>query len=202
MKRGTCRAIVVVLTWWGLMASGCSTASDLKPESLRSPQSARVIVEFLDPTLAQEGWSASQVYMAVAHALREAGLDVLTAEDGMAQPNTPYLAITVRLGKTELGLYRYTLSAGFVQEATQNPVLESMATVESIGELGTIGAEESQDIHAALNAIISRFVKTRLAAMPIDTRKELLRPSAGFSGPPDWTSRSRGRGPSAVGRHR
>lgn len=202
MKRGTCRAIVVVLTWWGLMASGCSTASDLKPESLRSPQSARVIVEFLDPTLAQEGWSASQVYMAVAHALREAGLDVLTAEDGMAQPNTPYLTITVRLGKTELGLYRYTLSAGFVQEATQNPVFESMATVESIGELGTIGAEESQDIHAALNAIVSRFVKTRLAAMPIGTRKELLWPSAGFSRPPDWTSRSRGWGPSAVGRHR
>jgi hypothetical protein len=143
MKGSTCRAIVVVLTWWGLMASGGSTASDLKPESLSSLQSARVIVEFLDPILVQEGWTASQVHMDVARALREAGFDVLSGEDGLAQPNIPSVAITVRLGKTELWLYRYSLSAVFVQEAMPNPVLDSMATVESIGELGTIGAEES-----------------------------------------------------------
>ena len=202
MKSSTCRAIVVVLTWWGLMTAGCSTASELKPESLSSSQSARVIVEFLDPTLAQEGWTASQVHMDVAHVLREAGFDVLTAEEGLAQPNTPYLAITLRLGKTELGLYRYTLSAGLVQEATQTPVLESIATVASIGELGTMGAEESRDSQAALNAIIRRFVKTRLVVLPIDRRKEPLWPSAGLSGSPDWTSRPRGRGSSVVGRHR
>jgi hypothetical protein len=202
MKGRTCRAIVVVLTWWGLMASGGSTASDLKPESLSSLQSARVIVESLDPILVQEGWTASRVHMDVARALREAGFDVLSGEDGLAQPNIPSVAITVRLGKTALGLYRYSLSAGFVQEAMPNPVLDSMRTVESIGELGTMGAEESQDIQAALNTIISRFVKTQVAAVPISRKKELHRPSADFSGSPGWASRSKGQGSSAVGRHR
>jgi hypothetical protein len=202
MKGSTCRAIVVVLTWWGLMASGCSTASDLQPDSLSGRPSARVIVEFLDPVLVREGWTASQVHMDVARALREAGFDVLSVEDGLAEPNIPYVAITVRLGKTELGLYRYTLSAGFVQEAMPTPVLDSMATVESIGELGTIGAEESRDVQAALNAIVSRFVKIQLVAMSTGRRKELHWPSAGFSGSPGWTSRSKGQGPSASGRHR
>jgi hypothetical protein len=202
MKGGTCRAMVVGLAWWGLMVSGCSIASDLKAPSLSSPQRARVIVEFLDPTLAQEGWTASQIHMGVTRALREAGFDVLTAGGGLAQPNTPYLAITVRLGKTELGLYHYTLSAGFVQEAMQNLVFESIAMVESVGELGTIRAEESGDIQGALHAIVSRFVKTQLTAMPIGRRKELHWPSAGVSGSPDWTSKSRGRGVSAVGRRR
>jgi hypothetical protein len=151
--------------------------------------------------LVREGWTASQVHTEVARALREAGFDVLSAEDGLAQPNTPYVAITMRLGRTELGLYRYALSAGFVQEAMPNLVLDSLAMVASIGELGTIRAEEPQDTQAALNAIVSRFVKTQLAAMPI-RRKELHWPSAGVSGSPGWTSRSKGQGPSAVGRHR
>ena len=52
------------------MVCGCSTANALGAESLSSLQSARVIVECLDHTPTQEGWTASQVHMEEACALR------------------------------------------------------------------------------------------------------------------------------------
>ena len=133
-------------------------------QSLSGVKGLEVVIGTLSPDAVEDGLSQELLYADVARSLGAAGVSVLTREERLRTPGTPWLYVSVGTVKTKLGAYVYSVSVALFQEA----VLKSNGLTTSVQtwERGSFGMTRSQDltrIPEAVGQLLAVFIKDYLA---------------------------------------
>ena len=170
---GKALAAIAIMLWsCGAVLPGCSTPRPLQREMLHSLHGVRVLIEYIDPAIEQEGWSKRRLQTGVERAFSKAGLPTLSAEALSTPSHVPYLEVTVSLKKTELELYSYSFSSRLVQETTQMPALRSMAATSYVGQVGTFEPQPVETLDNAIGALVETFVRLHWTVKPSRNRAQ------------------------------
>src|SRR5262249_45458347 len=115
--------ILGMVLWCVSMGGATGWAQlDMKRGSLRGLKGIGVVVEALQPGTENDGLTQSQLRTDVELALRQAGIRVLSQEESLAEPGSPYLYINLNTIKSEVlsvfSSYLFSLQLSLRQDAT------------------------------------------------------------------------------------
>jgi hypothetical protein len=172
MKRKRLLASITLLCLWGMASPEGFAQTDMKRGSLRGLKGLGVVVEELQPEAERDGLTKSQLRTDVELKLRQAGLRVLSPEESLKEPGSPYLYVNLNTAKSEVlyafATYAYALQVALKQEVTltRDPDIRGSATTWDTGVLGTVGAANLPDLRKTLSDVLDRFINDYLAANP------------------------------------
>ncbi len=161
-------AIVICLPISALYAA---LGGDDPPEinTLRGLEGVHVLVEKMQPDAERDGLISEGIQMDVELKLRKAGIRVLTFEERVSAPGSPYLYINVNaaLNKT-IQLYSFTINVQLKQDVylARNPAIATKATTWSIEGTGGVGQQRLRDIREQIADYVDTFINAYLAMNP------------------------------------
>jgi len=172
MPRKNRRLVFVIL--WCVIAVGCRSASPVKDAraSLKGLRGLSVVIENLQPAAERGGLSREQLQTDVELWLRQAGIPVVSQDESLKAPGSPYLYVNINTAKTEtLGLFAtlvYAIQVAVRQDVDlrRDPALMVTATTWSTGMVGALGADNLQSVRGALNDLLKTFINDYLAENP------------------------------------
>lgn len=133
-------------------------------ETLRGISGFPIVVEDL-PQASRNLVSEAQLTKDIEEKLKTAGIKVLSKEEGLKQPGSPYLYVNSDL---------YQLSDGFIVKIVlevrqqvnlaRNPNSKAFGSTWSIGVFG--GVREIQDMREALKGEVETFIKAYFSVNP------------------------------------
>ncbi|MGE0823746.1 MAG: hypothetical protein AB7G75_03350 [Candidatus Binatia bacterium] len=172
MSRKPLLIIITVLWCWGMVGNVSWAEPDAKQESLRGLKGIGVVIEPLQPETEQDGLTQSLIRTDVELALRQAGIHVLSQEESVSEPGSPYLYINLNTVKSEVlyafTSYLYSLQVSFRQEVTltRDPQIRVSAATWQSGVLGSISASNLQNLRKTIRDSLDQFINDYLAANP------------------------------------
>jgi hypothetical protein len=171
---GKRRLITVAVLWvWGSFVCGIAAQTETDRKSLHGLQGIAVVVEDLQPETERDGLTKSRIQTDVELKLRQAGIRVLTTEESFKTPGSPYLYVNLNTTKTEVlygafATYAFSLQVAVKQDVTLTRAsdLKVSAPTWETHTLGTVGANNLQDVRRVLGDSIDRFSNDYLAENP------------------------------------
>jgi hypothetical protein len=151
-----------------LVAASAATAVDdeLSRRSLKGLKGVEVVVESLKAEAERDGLDETSIQTDVELKLRLAGIAVLTKEERLAAPGTPFLYINVN---TQSGsLYAYSISVQLEQDVRldRDPSTRISATTWSVTSVGTVGRNNLRDVRDSIKDIVDIFINAYLSVNP------------------------------------
>ena len=166
-----CRVLMGLAVLWSIIGrSGAgSWAYDGKQThaTLRGLQGVNVLIEALEPDVERVGLTKQQLQTDVELRLRQAGIHVLTREERLEMPGSPYLYINVNIILRSEGLAAFNIDVELRQEAFL-ATDSSLATVStwSVGQTGSVGRLRLSDIRNNVRDYVDQFINAYLSVHP------------------------------------
>lgn len=141
-------------------------------ETLRGLLGIGVAVEDLSPDAKKHGLTEERIKTDVELRLRTAGIKVLTDEERLKTPGSPYLYVnvgTMNVGtRGNHGLYSIALMVDLVQEVSleRNPSIKTLASTWRSGGVGAVGELNLSQIRGAVKDKVDEFINAYLAVNP------------------------------------
>jgi hypothetical protein len=129
-----------------------------------------VIVDDMNPNAERDGLAKSALQTDVELRLRHAGIRVLTENESIAAPGSPYLHLRVMAAKNDLRMYGYSIELELKQlvRLDRDPSMRSVAT--TWGALVGVGIVPAGDLsHVVRERVrdaVDGFINDFLAANP------------------------------------
>lgn len=136
-------------------------------ETLRGLKGVFVLIEPLKPEIEKDGLTESQIQTDVELKLRLAGIKVLSKEEQVMSPGSPYLYVIPHIRKMDYNRgYLYTISVEFCQKVylERDLKISSVATTWSTGCLGT--DPDLNSIRTVIKDQVDIFINDYLAVNP------------------------------------
>jgi len=135
--------------------------------ALRGLNGLCVIVEDMDPKMEELGLTRDQIQTDVELRLRRAGIIVLTMEEALKSPGSPYLYVNINsYFLSTLPIVAFSTRVELRETVT---LVNGMKTEGNIWHIGTVGASRTQDIRKIKEFIeegVDKFINDYLAANP------------------------------------
>ena len=133
-------------------------------QSLRGIEGLQVVIGDINPAAVQDGLSEESLRTDVVRALLGAGINVLTREERLRTPGSPWLYVSVGTVRTKLGSHVYSVSVALFQEGLldSNNVRTSVQTWER-GAFGMTRSQDLRRIRQAVSDLVGMFIKDYLA---------------------------------------
>jgi hypothetical protein len=166
-----CCVLIGLAVLWsliGLPALGsCADDGDFARATLRGLQGVSVLIEDLPPESARAGLTTQQLQTDVEGQLRQAGIQVLTKDQGFRLRGAPYLFVYVHLLPHPIGLTAYSI----LVEVNQRAALDlngSSAYVStwSVQRLGTLGSRHLAKIRNDVRGQVDHFIHVYRSVNP------------------------------------
>ena len=137
-------------------------------ESLRGIKGVYVQVGSLKPDIEKDGLRIENIQTDVELKLRLAGIKVLTGEERIKEPGTPFLYVNVSSIKSELGIYTFSINIQLRQLVFLARDLDTriFACTWIKGIIGTIGANNVVDIRDYVKDNVDTFINDYLSVNP------------------------------------
>ncbi len=143
-----------------LLSSGVMTQT-IGKDSLKGLKSVHVIIENLKSDIEKDGLNASTIQTDVEQKLRMAGIKVLTEEEWIKEPGSPYLYVGVSSYKRDTGLYAFHIEVELSQEVIlyrKPDVLCPAITWACVGLTGTVGAKKVNGLRDRIKDRVDLFI--------------------------------------------
>lgn len=148
------------------------TQTDLQRGSLRGLNGVGVVVESLQSDVERDGLTRSLIRTDTELALRQAGIRVLSEEESLNEPGSPYLYVNLSTVKSAVlyafTSYLYSLQISLRQDVTltrdTNTKVSAMTWHTSV--LGSVDATKLENIRKTLRDSLNKFINDYLAANP------------------------------------
>ena len=144
-----------------LLSSVTLAQAALNKETLRGIKAMEVVVENLEQDIEKDGLSTSTIQTDVEQKLRMAGIKVLTEEEWIKEPGSPYLYVGVSSYKRDTGLYAFHIEVELSQEVIlyrKPDVLCPAITWACVGLTGTVGAKKVNGLRDRIKDKIDLFI--------------------------------------------
>jgi len=155
------------------MASTVSWAqTDLQRGSLRGLKGVGVVVESLQSEVERDGLTRSHIRTDSELALRQAGIRVLSEDESLNEPGSPYLYVNLTTVKSEVlyafTSYLYSLQISLRQNVTltREPNTKVSAMTWQTSVLGSVNAADLENLRKTIRDSLNQFINDYLAANP------------------------------------
>lgn len=153
-----------------ILFSSMAQAQSIGKETLKGIKGMQVVIEMLGDDIEKDGLRLSYIQNDVEVKLRIVGIKVLAEEDIQYEPGMPFLHVKVNSCKNdELESYAFFV----IGELKQNVKLERdysipciTTTWHSTGVIGTIGAEDVNEIRDYVDDEVEEFIDDYLSVNP------------------------------------
>ncbi len=105
----------ILMVLFLLIPSSVLAQTDSEVESLKGLKGVNVLVEVLNPDIEADGLSIDNIQTDVELKLRLAGIKVLTRQEMLKEPGSPYLYVNVNSHKIESGTYSFNIMVSLKQ---------------------------------------------------------------------------------------
>ena len=164
-----CKVLVMLLLFTMFCASDVfAQQPKFEIESLRGLKGICVVIESLSPDIEKDGLRIENIQTDVELKLRLAGIKVLTGEERIKEPGTPFLYVNVSSSKSELGIYTFSINIQLRQLVFLARDLDTriFACTWIKGTIGTIGANNVVDIRDYVKDNVDNFINDYLSVNP------------------------------------
>jgi hypothetical protein len=163
-KKGLCAALALVIL---LLLSGVSHALSIDQKPLVGLKGVYVVVESIDPQAERLGLTKAQITTDVELRLRKAGLKVLTKNEMLKAPGTPFLCVNVNTFiRAGSALCAYHVSVILNESVLLARGVTTVGGIWNTGGVGTVGVDKITQIRGAVGDEVDKFINDYLAANP------------------------------------
>ena len=128
-----------------------------------------VLVENIPDEAQRDGLDTTQIRTDVELKLRQAGITVLTQQEGLSTAAAPYLYVNVQVLKNPAKFYAFSADVELRQRVTlvHDPSMSVLATTWSAtGTIGTVGSQKLASVREVVRDLTDQFINAYLAANP------------------------------------
>jgi hypothetical protein len=163
------KSTLLIITVAFLFCSSLMAQSDdeTSRKSLKGLTGVAVVVEDLQPDAEKSGLSGDQIQTDVELRLRLAGIKVLTQEQMLASPGTPFLEVNLNT-LTRQETYSYSLEVRLHQGVSleRNPRISLPAVTWEAGAVGFAELTKSDQIRNHIKDYVDKFINAWLSVNP------------------------------------
>ena len=153
----------------GLVAPAVAQDFEGERATLAGLTGVRVVVEGMNLDAEKDGLAESTLQTDVELKLRQAGIRVLTREEGFADPGFPHLYLNVGTLRIRTGFYVYCIRLELKQRVVliRNLAITSLGvTWQARGIVGSVGADRLHTVRDDVRDQVDQFLNAYLAANP------------------------------------
>jgi len=160
--------VTFIFIWIACLCVTFAQAKNLHNESLRGLKGVEVIVEDIKPEAERDGLTRNHVKVAVELEIRKAGIKILTREESLSMPGSPYLYVNVNLFKHKPGVYAFNIFIGCHQTVAllRNSSIITHAPTWTRRTVGMIAMPNLRDLYAFIKDDINIFINDYLTVNP------------------------------------
>jgi hypothetical protein len=137
-------------------------------QSLKGLSALLLVVEFTEPSVADDGLNKDDLERSIAARLRGSGIRLMSSTEWSAADGIPYLYVKVNTLKSDLGFYSFKIDVVLNQEIIlkRDPDVSMMAETWQKGSLGHIGINRISVVRNDIMSFINVFIQDFKAVNP------------------------------------
>jgi len=160
------KAVVVALVAL-LLLPGVSYALTNQQKALVGLKGVEVAVEGMNPQAERLGLTKAQIQTDVELRLRKAGVRVLTDEESLGTPGSPWLYVNVgTFIRSGSALCAYGVEVVLNEMVTLARGFKTVGGIWHTGNVGTVGTSNIREIRKDVGDQVDKFINDYLAANP------------------------------------
>jgi hypothetical protein len=135
-------------------------------KTLEGLPGVEVVVEGLAQAVKKDGLNKDQIQTDTESMLRKAGINVLSEEESVKHPASPYLYIDISSTLPSKELYAFNIDIELNQRVFLWNGRSAGAPTWSVSLTGTVGRQHVQDIRGLVKDYIAKFIDAWLSVNP------------------------------------
>ena len=154
----------------GLLGQSVQTLEQLQRPSLRGLKGVEVLASAILPDNEAQGFTRSRLQSDIETRLRTAGIGVLTPEESVTTPGSPFLHVKVFSQESELGGFVCRIAVDLHQDVVleRDPSVRVIAATWRTEWIGALRHLTADGVREKLNVCLDRFIADYSALNPGD----------------------------------